>query len=301
MPRLTQAEARPLLACEISADRVIAARISSSKPARLEMFTSRRLGHGVITPGLSGPNVQDATALRHAIQGALGAVSSNAKDVIAIIPDAAIRVLLLDFEDLPVKVQESNSVVRFRLKKSLPFDVEQAALSYDVRRNNGNVHVVAAVSPNSIIQEYEAAFRDAGYAPGIVLPSSLASLGLVDAQSPTLVLKIDPVNITLAAADLGELRLIRTLDNPNGYNVTAAELAEAVLPSIIFFEDTFGSRIEHILISGAASLAEIAPLLNQQTGARVQELAPETSSEQNLSGDKLPPSLMAGVAGALLG
>ncbi len=284
MPRLTQSEARPVLACEISADRVIAARSSSGKTARLEMFTSRRLGHGVITPGLSGPNVQDPTALRSAIQGALEAVSGNARDVIAIIPDAAIRVLL-----------------RFRLKKSLPFDVEQAALSYDVRRSNGNVHVVAAVSPNSIIQEYEAAFRDAGYAPGIVLPASLASLGLVEAQSPTLVLKIDPINITVAAADLGELRLIRTLDNPNGYNVTAAELAEAVLPSIIFFEDTFGSRIEQILISGAASLSEIAPLLHQQTGAQVEELAPETSSHQNLAGDKLPPSLMAGVAGALLG
>jgi hypothetical protein len=97
MPRLTQAEARPVLACEISADRVIAARVSSGKPARLEMFTSRRLGPGVITPGLSGPNVQDGSGLRNAIQGALGAVSGNARDVIAIIPDASIRVLLLDF------------------------------------------------------------------------------------------------------------------------------------------------------------------------------------------------------------
>src|SRR5258708_22356058 len=247
MPRLNQAEARPLLACEISADRVIAARNSSGKPARLEMFTSRRLGHGVITPGLSGTNVNDPTARRSGIQGAVGALSCNAKDVIAIIPDAAIRVLLLDFEDLPVKVQESNSVVRFRLKKSLPFDVEQAALSYDVRRNNGNVHVVAAVSPNSIIQEYEAAFRDAGYAPGIVLPASLASLGLVEAQTPTLVLKIDPVNITVAAADRGELRLIRSLDNPNGYNVTAAELPEPGLPSILFFQDPFASPFDQIL------------------------------------------------------
>src|SRR5260370_15852795 len=131
------------------------------------MLTARCLDLGVIAPGLSGPNVRGATALRSAIGGALEAVSNNTKEVIAIIPDAAIRVLLLDFEALPLKVQESNSVVRFRLKKSLPFDVEQAALSYDVRRNNGNVHVVAAVSPNSIIQEYEAAFRDAGYAPGI--------------------------------------------------------------------------------------------------------------------------------------
>ena len=300
MARLTQPETRPLLACEISADRVIAAR-SSAKPLRLETFTSRHLAQGVITPGLSGANVQDPSALRTAVQGALAAVGGNSKDIIAIIPDAAVRVLLLDFEGLPDKQIDRDQVVRFRLKKSLPFDVERAALSYDVQRNNGSLQVVAAVSPASIIEEYESAFRDAGYAPGVLLPSSLASLGMIAAERPTLALKVDPMNITVAIAQSGALRLIRTLDNPAGYDVTAEELAEAVLPSIVFFEDTFGEKIAEILVSGAAALAAIAPMLHQQTGARVQELAPQTSSEQNLSGEKFPPSLMAGVAGALLG
>ncbi|HWX56746.1 MAG TPA: hypothetical protein VN176_19345 [Verrucomicrobiae bacterium] len=296
----TQTEVRPALACEISADRVIAAR-SASKPLRMEMFTSRRLSAGAIAPGLNAPNVLDRGALGTAIQEALGALSGKSRDVIAIIPDASIRVLLLDFETLPAKQQESDAVVRFRLKKSLPFDVEHAALSYDVQRTNGTVQVVAAISPDSIVAEYEAAFRDAGYSPGVLLSSSLASLGLVDAARPTLVLKIDSLNITVAAAAGGVLRLIRTLDNPSGHNVTAAELAEAVLPSVVFFEDTFGARVEQILVGGAAALAEIAPMLQQQTGAQVQELAPAESQEQNLSGDKLSPSLMAGVAGALLG
>ena len=300
MARLTQPEARPLLACEICADRVIAAR-SSEKPARLEMFTSRRLNTGAITPGLSGANVQDRSALRAAVQGALTAVGGNSKDVIAIVPDASIRVLLLDFEGLPDKESERDQVVRFRLKKSLPFDVEKAALSYDVQRNNLSFQVVAAVSPASIIEEYESAFRDAGYSAGVLLPSSLAALGLVTAERPTLALKVDPLSITVAIAQRGALRLIRTLDNPAGYAVTAEELAEAVLPSIVFFEDTFGEKIAEILVCGAVDLATIAPMLHQQTGAHVQELAPETSSDQNLSGEQFPPSLMAGVAGALLG
>ena len=87
-------------------------------------------------------------------------MNEKSRDVVAILPDAAIRVLLLDFEDLPAKAQESDAVVRFRLKKSLPFDVEEAALSCDVRRNHGSVQVVAAVSPKDVIMEYEAAFRE---------------------------------------------------------------------------------------------------------------------------------------------
>jgi type IV pilus assembly protein PilM len=291
---------RPRLACEITLDRVIAAR-ASDHHNRLEMFTSRQLPAGAIAPGLNGPNVINPEALRSAISGALGAVNGGNRDVIVIVPDAAIRVLLLDFEALPTRPQEVDPVIRFRLKKSLPFDVEQAVVSYEVRRGSNGVRVVTAVSPRSIIEEYEAAFRDSGYMPGVVLPSSLAALGTLEGERPTLLLKVDPTNIMIAAAEHQELRLVRTLDNPHGAAVSAEELAEGVLPSIVFFEDTFAAHIEQIYVGGVERLEEVGPLLHEHTGARVQELAPDISTEQNLSGEKISPSLMAGIAGALLG
>lgn len=291
---------RPRLACEIMADRVIAGRASDKAP-RLEVFTSRRLSEGALAPGLAAPNVMDGQALRTAISGALGAVGGSSRDVVAIVPDAAIRVLLLDFETLPAKPQETDPVIRLRLKKALPFDVDQATVSYDIRRNNGTVQAVAAVSPRSVIEEYEAAFRDLGYSPGVLLPSTLAALGTVDADKPTLVVKVDPGNVMIIAAEKQALRLVRTLENPRGAAITAEELAEGVLPSIVFFEDTFGARIEQIYIGGVASIQTIGPLLHQQTGAQVQELGPSLSSEQDLSGENLEPAMMAGIAGALLG
>lgn len=291
---------RPRLACEITLDRVIAARASDRLP-RIEMFTSRELPAGAVAPGLSGPNVLNGEALRTAIKGALGAVSGNLQDVIVIVADAAIRVLLLDFEAMPDKAQEIEAVIRFRLKKSLPFDVDEAAISYDLKRGKDVVRVVAAVSPRGIIEEYESAVRDAGYAPGVVLPSSLAALGTVEGERPTLLLKVDPTNIIIAAAEHQELRLVRTLDNPNGANVSAEELAEGVLPSIVFFEDSFAAHVEQIYVGGVERMDQVGPLLHEHTGARVQELAPELSLEQNLSGEHLSPSLMAGIAGALLG
>ena len=39
--------------------------------------------------------------------------------MIAVLPDAAVRVALLDFDSLPGKREEAEGVVRFRLKKSL--------------------------------------------------------------------------------------------------------------------------------------------------------------------------------------
>jgi type IV pilus assembly protein PilM len=300
MASFNEKTTRPRLACEITSDRVIAARASDRHP-RLEMFTSRHLPEGTIAPGLNGPNVLNAEALETAISGALGAIGGSSRDVIVILPDAAIRVLLLDFESLPTRPQEIDPVIRFRLKKSLPFDVEQAAVSYEIRRAAGGVHVVAAVSPRAIIEEYESAVRAAGYSPGVVLPSSLAALGAVEGERPSLMLKVDPNNIIIAAAEHHELRLVRTLENPHGPNVSASELAEGVLPSIVFFEDTFAARIEEIYIGGVAALDQVGPLLHEHTGARVQELSPEISPEQNISGETLSPSSMAGIAGALLG
>lgn len=300
MAGLNQKTVRPRLACEITSEGVIAARASDKAP-RLEVFTSRRWKEGTIAPGLSLPNILNAQVFRTALSGALGAVAGKSKDVIVILPDVAIRMILLDFESLPAKREEIEPVIRFRLKKSLPFDVDQAVLSYDVIRANGTVRVAAAVAPREIIEEYEKAFRDVGYEPGVVLPSSLAALGLVDGERPTLVLKVDPMNITITAVEHQELRLVRTLDNPHGGIFSAADLSEAVLPSIVFFEDTFAAHIEKIYVGGTAPLEELGPLLHHQTGAQVQELAPELAPEQNLSGEQVSPTTMAGIVGALLG
>jgi type IV pilus assembly protein PilM len=300
MAGLTQKITRPRLACEITLDGVIAARAAEGAQ-RLEVFTSRRLNEGVIAPGLTGPNVLNGEALRTALNGALGAVAGKSRDVIVILPDVAIRLMLLDFEALPEKADEIDPVLRFRLKKSLPFEVDTARLSYSVTRTNGTVRVAVAVSPQEIIDEYEKAFRDIGYEPGVVLPSSLAALGLVDGERPTLILKVDPMNITITAVEHQELRLVRTLDNPQSGNYSATDLSEAVLPSIVFFEDTFAAHIEKIYVGGIAPLEEVGPLLHQQTGAQIQELAPELTAEQNLSGEAVSPATMAGIVGALLG
>jgi type IV pilus assembly protein PilM len=300
MNSLQQYRTRPRLACEVTVEGVIAGR-AAEKAGRLELFTQRRIAAGALTPGLSAPNVLDGDGFRAAVRGALEAVAGKTRDVIVILPDAAIRVLLLEFETLPAKAQDVDPVIRFRLKKSLPFDVDEAAVSYDIRRHNGTIRVVAAVAPRSVIIGYEEAFRDVGFSPGVVVPSSLAALGLVEAQQPTLVLKVDPINITIAAAQNQELCLIRTLENPHGSEVSPDELAEAVLPSMVFFEDTFAAQVQEIHVAGVGQLRDLGDLLRQHTSAEVRELAPRVSSEQNLSGEHIDPSAVAGVAGALLG
>ena len=170
---------RPRLACEITAESVIAAR-ASEHGGSVEMHTIRMLPTGSVVPSLTATNVVEPAALANALADALQTVGGRSRDVTAILPDAAIRTVLLDFDSLPADSKDAAGVVRFRMRKSLPFDVDKAKLSFHVARASGVVRVVAAVALASVIDEYEAAIREAGYAPGVVLPSTLASLSAVE-------------------------------------------------------------------------------------------------------------------------
>jgi type IV pilus assembly protein PilM len=241
--------------------------------------------------------VANSGALRQAISDSLAAVGARSRDVIVVVPDAAVRIVLLDFEELPERRQDADSVVRFRLKKSLSFEVDDAALSYDVRRSNG-IKVTAAVAPSGVREEYESLFRDAGFNPGVVLPSMLASLGAVEASVPTLALKVDLSSTSVAIVQGGDLLLYRTLENVHGDRLDAAALADDIYSSLVFFQDNYGMKVERILLGGLASSQEIGPALESQTGARVGDLV---SASQAGGQSGLAPALLAGVVGALLG
>jgi type IV pilus assembly protein PilM len=190
-------------------------------------------------------------------------------------------------------------VVRFRLKKSLPFDVEKAKVSYHAQRIGDEVKVVAAVALGSVIEDYEAAFREAGFNPGIVLPSTLAALGAADGKKPTMVIKVDAHTTSIAILSEDQLQLFRTLENARGVTINGEQLAEEVYPSIVFFQDTYHLNIERIYVAGLPESGGAAPALRTQTGADVQELV---SSAQlgSTAGSPVPRWRMAGVVGALM-
>jgi type IV pilus assembly protein PilM len=289
---------KPKLACEIAADRVLVGRLGEDGRS-LEACAARELAPGSLVPDLVEGNLRQREAVKSAVEQALGSVAVRSRDVIAIVPDAAVRVVLLEFDTLPSDSEEAASVVRFRMKKSLPFDVDKARVSYHAQKSNGAVRVVAAVALSTVVEEYEAAFRDAGFSPGVVMPSMMAALGAASGESPTLVVKVDARTTSIAILNAEQLQLFRTLENTRGVTITGEQLAEEVYPSVVFFQDTYHLNIERIFVAGIADIGSAAPALQAQTGAEVQELV--TSSQLGISsGGSVPRWRMAGVVGALI-
>jgi len=289
---------KPKLACEIAADRVLAGRLMD-KGSGLEACAVRELPPGSVVPDLVESNLRQREAVRAGIEAALGSVAGRSKDVIAVVPDAAVRVMLVEFDTLPSDHEEALGVVRFRLKKSLPFDVDKAKVSFHAQKFSDEVRVVAAVGLASVIEDYEAAFRDAGFNPGVVLPSMLAALGAADARRPTLVVKVDANTTSIAILNEDQLQLFRTLENTRGTTITGEQLAEEVYPSVVFFQDTYHLNIERIYVAGLQESGGTSAVLRAQTGAEVQELV--ASAQLGAStGGAVPRWRMAGVVGALV-
>jgi type IV pilus assembly protein PilM len=265
----------------------------------LEACAAHELAPGSVIPDLVEGNLRQREAVSAAIRETLDSVAARTHDVIAIVPDAAVRVVLLEFDTLPSDSEEAAGVVRFRMKKSLPFDVDKARVSYHAQKTDQGVRVVAAVALASVVEDYETAFRDAGFSPGVVLPSMLAALGAAEGQKPTLVVKVDAHTTSIAMLNSDQLQLFRTLENTRGVTITGEQLAEEVYPSVVFFQDTYHLNVEKIFVAGLSDAASAAPALRAQTGAEVQELV--TSSQLGVTtGGSVPRWRMAGVVGALI-
>jgi type IV pilus assembly protein PilM len=296
MTKHFSSSSRPNLACEITADRVLAGR--TSQPGSPVECSVCSLRPGSLVPDLTEANVRDRDNVSQSIRDALGKFGGGrGRDVIALLPDAAVRVVFLDFESLPSNRQEAEAVVRFRLKKSLPFDVEKAKVSYHSHPAGASVRVIAAVALSSVVEEYESAFLEAGYNPGVVLPSMLGALGAARAARPTLVLKVDARTISIAIVDQQQILLFRTLENGNGVDITGDRLAEEVYPSVVFFQDTYHLNIDQIFVAGLPDLAAASAALRAQTGAEVQDLA--GSAQLSGARESIPKWQVAGVVGAL--
>lgn len=231
-------------------------------------------------------NVLSVEDLAYTVKTAAGP-SGNRKrrDIALIIPDFATRLAVLDFDEFPSDRAEQLSLIRFRVKKSVPFDVDSATVSYFPQHAGGKKYdVLVAVVPVEIVSRYEAAFRAAGLNPGLVTTSSLAFLELVTERGLAVIAKRNGKALTVLVMDRGRVRLVRCLE-------TGPEISGELYPTLIYVEDQFGQRAEKVLLCGFGDETE------QTCSQLASELGVEVEPVRTTHG--LPGDNHAGLLGYL--
>lgn len=167
-----------------------------------------------------------------------------------ILPDYSARVSVLDFDSFPSDRAEQLSLVRFRIKKTVPFDIESAAISFQSQTlSNGTkrVEVVAAVVALEVVARFEAGFRSAGFQPGMVTVSSLAALALAPADGVTVVARSNGKALTVCVLNRGHLKLLRCVELDA---VNLDEVMGVLYPTFAYVEDELKTKPEAMLTCG---------------------------------------------------
>jgi len=299
-PQHSAVTLRPRLACEITLAGVVAARQENDLDAAA-ITSFAPLLPGSVKPSLNAANFPHPERVVAALKQALDQVVERDRKLTLVIPDGAVRVLLLDFDSLPDKASEVLPILRFRLRKLLPFEVDDAAVSYQVMTKTGDqVRVMLAVTPHHVLAEYEKVVRDAGYEPGAVLPSTLCALAAIPDDTDALVINQNSACITTAITRQNEVLLLRTLELPEHAGNDLPDIQQAVSVAIAYFEDSLNVPLESLFYVGPGGASAFDVLLNQQESGvpvvRVRDLVapPETGAVS-----PVPIGILAGVTGAL--
>jgi len=270
----------PGMAFEISEAGIAAARIGS----RAELVF-HPLKPGTLSVSPLKENVVDPDDFTAAVRALAGAQASRKrKDVALILPDYSARIAVLDFDSFPSDPKEQLSLVRFRLKRSIPFDVESAAVSYCAQPAvNKKVDVVAVVAPLEIVARYEAPFRAAGMHPGLVTASSLAALELAPESGLSVLAKITGRVLSVLVRNKGILKLVRCIELPSA---NWDDVAAVLIPTFVYIEDNLGGRAEKLMLCGfGAHTEDAARRFQEEWGVEAEPLrSPLAAPGENNAG-----------------
>jgi type IV pilus assembly protein PilM len=292
----TQHAGRPPAAIEITPEGVLAASLpGKGEPA---VFAFEPLRPGALTPGIGEANLHAPEALAAAIRSALNSVSPRTRAVTVVIPDTAVRVFVLDFDSLPQRAAEAVPVLRFRLRKMVPFDVEHAGLSYQIlSESKTECRVLTAILPSPILEEYEDVVRAAGYEPGSVMPSTLAALAAHESTEPVLAACLSRAAMTTSITSGHDLLLYRTLDLPENPRERLAEVQRGIAVASAYYEDKLATRPRALYFSGNGEASEFARWIGDPE-LKVMDLAPRPGRGLTTVMGSVS---VAGITGALAG
>jgi type IV pilus assembly protein PilM len=279
----------PLVACEIATNYVAAARWT--RGLGLESFAVEPLPPGAIVPSPVETNVLMVAEVRSAVGRAFSRLRAKGQIVALLVPDPVVPVFVLHFDVFPRRRSEAEPLLRWRLKKSTPFEAEETIISFmrQAPRDEG-VDIVTALARLRIIREYEQLMQSAGLAPGVVLSSTLAALPLLEDQRPSLMARIAGRTLTTAIVREGILWNYRCIELPaDALELSPQNLLDEIYPVTTYYQDTWKEDLAAVRVAGLGSrVEEFRELLERELKCPVLSLLASAASDGRLGNDQQP-------------
>jgi hypothetical protein len=286
---------RPTVALEVRPGSLGVASLNrSGKSVALGAAASMELPEGVVQLSLTQPNVADPEAFGRVLGMLLEhAGLKGRRKVGLVLPDPVARIALIPDAELSEKGASLEDMIRFRLRKAVPFDVRDAQIaSLPGSAGAEGSHLVAAIS-QTVLRSYEDALSSQGLEPGLV---EIAGLALVEAagggDGDRLVVNWDRGYVSFLLTRSGWPILIRTLTGPSA---EAKETAREAAQTLVYHRERLAGTalVGASVRAGALPLEEAVSILEEPLGLRPRAIDPwafvgggprELASDQGLAG-----------------
>jgi type IV pilus assembly protein PilM len=290
MARWLDTTPHPLIACEIASDYVAAARWTRTGMG-LDGFAVEPLPAGAIFANAVEANLVDAAEVRAAVGRVFSRLRAKSEDVALLVPDSVIRVFVLHFDVFPRNAEEAIPILRWRLKKSVPFEAEETMISYmrQTPRDEG-VDIVTGLARLRIVREYESLVESVGMSPGVVMSSTLAAVPLLPDERPALLARVTGTTLTTAIVREGMLCGYRCTSLPaDAQHVTPQVLLDEIYPLAAYYQDSWSEGIAHVRLAGLSDrIGEFREPFEQELKCPVDSLLAAADEEGRIRSDERP-------------
>lgn len=243
----------PDAALELAPDSVSGAVVSArGSDTTVQSFAFEPLPAGVLVPSLTGQNLMDRAAVVAAIKTVVDRIG-RPKKVALVVPDLATRVSLVRFDQVPASREDLDQLIRWQVKKSAPFPIEEASLTWTPGSQaiDGGHEFVVALARRDVIREYESACESAGLHAGLVDLStfSVVNCYLAGGRVPTgdwLVVQVRSDYTSIAIMRGGDVIFFRNRGEGEG-----DALADLVHQTTMYYQDRLsGQGFTRVLVGG---------------------------------------------------
>ena len=300
----------PTTGIEIAADRVTGLTMGRGRSGEVTAVVTEPLPDGALTPTANAANIADRTAVGEAVGRVLKQLPGAPTRVALVVPDAAAKVSLMTFEQLPERAVDLDQLVRWQARKTAPFRVEDAQVSYSpgMPTEGGGCELIVSLMRRDIVEEYEAVCASGGGHAGVI---DLASFSLVNAvlaggvsgEIDWLLVHVAHGYDTIAIVREGRLILFR--NRPAGGD---GNLADLVHQTTMYYEDRLqGGGFGRVFLTASAAnnaaddLATRRQSLETRLGTSVEAIdlgVPGAANREGMGG--VLPDLMVASLGLLL-
>ncbi len=232
--------ALPALAVAVAERSIAVARVSQAGGrAAVAGFLAALLPEGAVTCSAVQPNIGDPEPLRAHLRAARPRVAPSGGPISLCVPDPVARVTILSLDAVPRRAPEIQELVSWRLKKQIPYKIDEAQVGWDVlgARAAGTAVLAAAVR-RRVLAEYEDLLAAEGFHVGLVTTATLAlAQALPPSDHDVLLINASDSWFTLLATDGTAPLLIRTKHLPSSDqdgDARHAAIAAEIPPTLEF-------------------------------------------------------------------